>query len=157
MKNAGATAIWISFFGYMAITILLAVLPHKFLARGRFQSEYFVAGRTIGPWILGLTWIATAASGGTFIGFPALIYTHGYILFLWIGSYMVMGIVGMGVLGKRLNQMAGKTRIITGSDLLRDRYESPAIAIFASVAIFVLLVAYMVAQFIAGARILEVV
>lgn len=117
MKNAGATAIWISFFGYMVITILLAVLPHKFLTRGRFQSEYFVAGRTIGSWILGLTWIATAASGGTFIGFPALIYTHGYILFLWIGSYMVMGIVGMGVLGKRLNQIARKTGIITVSDL----------------------------------------
>ena len=58
--------VWIAFGLYLAITFGLAYLAHRRASKGRFMEECFVAGREIGPWVLGLTWIATAArSAGT--------------------------------------------------------------------------------------------
>ena len=71
-----------------------------------FVGEYFLGSRNLGLWAFALTFAATSASGGSFMGFPSLIYTHGWVLALWIASYMVVPIVGMGLLGKRMNRLA---------------------------------------------------
>ena len=62
---------------YLALTFLLAYLARRKAVQGGFLQEFFVGGRTIGPWVLGLTWIATSASGGTFIGAPSLAHANG--------------------------------------------------------------------------------
>lgn len=61
----------------------------------------------------------------------------------------------MGVLGKRLNQFARKTGAITIPDVLRDRYESTALGLFATATIIFFTVCNLIAQFKAGALIIE--
>lgn len=119
------------------------------------MEEYFVGGRQTGPWVLGLTWVATMASGGTFIGVPGLIHSYGWIIFLWIGGFMMVITTGFGILGKRVGQVGAKTGALTFPDLLRDRFQSPAIGMLSAVMIVLLYLAYMVAQYAAGARVLE--
>ncbi len=75
-------------------------------------------------WAFALTFAATSASGGSFTGFPSLIYTHGWILALWIASYMMVPVLTMGLLGKRLNQVARRAGAITVPDVIRGRFES---------------------------------
>ena len=58
-------------------------------------------------------------------------------------------------MGKRLNQVARETGAITISDLLRDRYESPALGLFTTCAIIFFTTANLVAQFKAGGIIVE--
>ena len=82
------------------------------------MSEYFLGSRGLGVWAFALTFAATSSSGGSFMGFPAKIYTHGWSLSLWIASYMIVPLCGMGLLGKRVNQIARETGAITLPELL---------------------------------------
>ena len=154
---ASEPTVWIAFLLYLAATFGFAWFGHRAGKGGAFLEEFFVAGRTIGPWTLALTWIATSASGGSFIGVPALAHTYGWPILLWISSYMVVATVGFGLFANRIAQIGRKTGALTFPDLLRDRFESPAIGAVAGVAIILLYTSYMVAQYVAGARVLEAV
>ena len=35
------------------------------------------------------------------MGFPSLVYSHGWVVGLWIASYMLVPLSGFAVLGKR--------------------------------------------------------
>ena len=142
---------------YLGITFLLAYFAHRRAGKGRFLEDFFVARREMGPWVLALTWIATSASGGTFIGAPSLAHRYGWVLLLWISSLMVVATVGFGVVGKRVAKLGRQTGALTFSDLLRDRFESNTIGIVSGITIVILYTAYMVAQYIAGARLVEAV
>ena len=62
----------------------IGVLANRATREGSFLKGFFLGNRGLGAWALALT--ATVQSGGTFMGFPSLVYTHGWIVSLWIGS-----------------------------------------------------------------------
>ena len=140
---------------YILGVFVLAGLSHRLLSEKSFLAEYFLGSRGLGTWALAFTFAATSASGGSFGGYPSLIYSYGWILALWIASYMIVPLCTMGVMGKRLNQVARKTGAITIPDVLRDRFESPVIGIVASGIIVFFTVCFLIAQFKLGALILE--
>jgi sodium/pantothenate symporter len=155
-RNTEADASTLIAFGlYMGGVFVLALIAHKMLSKREFVGEYFLGSRTLGVWALAFSFAATSASGGSFMGFPSLIYTHGWVLALWIGSYMVVPIVTMGLLGKRLNQVARKTNAITIPDVLRDRHHSHGLGLLAMGIIAFFMIVNLVAQFKAGGLILE--
>ena len=143
------------FVAYILGVFGLAAIAHRFLSRKTFLSEYFLGSRGLGTWALAFSFAATSASGGSFGGFPSLIYSYGWVLALWISSYMIVPLVTMGVIGKRLNQVARKTGALTIPDVLSDRYQSPAVGLLATCAIIFFSVCFMVAQFKLGALIIE--
>jgi Na+/pantothenate symporter len=144
-----------TFVVYIAGVFVLAALSHRLLSKKSFLGEYFLGSRGLGSWALAFTFAATSASGGSFTGYPSLIYSHGWVLAFWIGSYMVFPLTTMGVLGKRLNQVARKTGAITIPDVLRDRFESTAIGLVSTCMIIFFTTCNLVAQFKAGAIIIE--
>ena len=133
----------------------MAALSHRVLARRKFLSEYFLGSRSLGVWAFALTFAATSASGGSFMGFPAVVYGHGWVVALWIGSYMVVPILVMGLLGKRINQLSRKTGAITLPDLLRDRFESAPLGGLATFLLVFFVTINLVGQFKAGSVILQ--
>jgi sodium/pantothenate symporter len=149
------TATIITFVVYILLTFVLAGLSHKLLSKRSFLSEYFLGSRGLGSWALAFTFAATSSSGGSFTGFPSLIYSFGWVLALWIASYMIFPICTMAVLGKRINQVARKTGAITIPDVLRDRFNSTPLALVATCAIIFFTTCNLVAQFKAGALIIE--
>ncbi len=150
-----STATIVTFLVYIAVVFVLAGLSHRLLTKKSFMSEYFLGSRGLGSWALAFTFAATSASGGSFTGYPSLIYSYGWVLALWIASYMIMPICTMGVMGKRLNQIARKTGAITVPDVLRDRFESTAVGLVSASTIIFFTVCNLVAQFKAGALIIE--
>ncbi|MDZ7639383.1 MAG: sodium/solute symporter [Bryobacterales bacterium] len=146
----------ISFALYIGVTFLLAWLAHRKARGQRFLEEFFVAGRGIGAWVLALTWVATMASGGTFIGAPALAWQNGWTAHLWVAGFMVLTFTGMGILGKRIAFLGAATGAMTMPDLIRDRFESRGLGTILAIITLLLYVAYLVAQYIAGARVMEV-
>lgn len=144
-----------TFLVYTLVVFVLAGFANRLLKGRNFLSEYFLGSRGLGVWAFALTFAATSASGGSFTGFPAKIYSHGWILALWIASYMVYPICTMGFLGKRINQVARKTGAITVPDILRDRFASPGFGLTATLLIVFFLSFNLVAQFKAGSVILQ--
>ena len=69
---------------FIAASVWLGTLAQKVVERSHFIQGYFQGNRGLGPWTIALT--ATVQSGGTFMGFPSLVYTHGWIVALWIGT-----------------------------------------------------------------------
>jgi len=137
----------VSFIIYSLAVMALAFASHKILSSRSFMAEYFLGSRNLGVWAFMLTFAATSASAGSFAGFPSLIYTHGWILALWIAGYMVVPLTGMGLLGKRLNRMARQADAITLPELLNARFADHRVSILATLAIVTLLSLYLIPQF----------
>ena len=154
-QPAGSNAALVTFLLYTMAVFALAGISSRLLRSKRFLSEYFLGSRGLGMWAFALTFAATSASGGSFMGFPSKIYTHGWILALWIASYMMVPVLTMGLLGKRINQVARKTGAITIPDVLRGRFESAGLGGLATGLIIFFMAFNLVAQFKAGALMLS--
>jgi Na+/pantothenate symporter len=145
----------VAFAAYMAGVLLLGALAHHLLDRGSFLKQYFLGDRKLNAWVLGLTYVATSVSAGSFVGFPSLIYQYGWVMAVWIAGYMVAGLTGKGVLAKRLNQASRFSGAITLPDVMRDRFQSPALGLLASIFLLFFLVFNLVGQFKAGGLIMR--
>ena len=153
MINGSNTAL-MTFLIYTVAVFILAILSNR-VAKGKdFVGEYFLGSRSFGVWAFALTFAATNASGGTFMGFPALIYTHGWSLSLWIAGYMALPLVSMAVLGKRINQVARQSGALTIPEVLKERFASSVTGLVATLLLVFFMFFYIVAQFKAGGKIL---
>ena len=148
--NSGSNSALITFAIYMVAVFLLAVLSNRVTKGKAFVGEYFLGSRSFGMWAFALTFAATNSSGGSFIGFPSLIYTHGWTLAVWIAGFMILPLLSMAMIGKRLNQIARKTDAVTIPDVLRGRFDSPAVGLTATSLLVFFLFFYLIAQFKAG-------
>lgn len=120
-----------------------------------FMRKYFLGNRSLGAFAVALT--AAVMSGGTFVGFPSLVYRFGWVVGLWICSYMVGGLTILGLMGKRIGQLSRQTGAITLPDLMRERYSSPLLGLLTSLLIMIFLTVNLIAQFKAGAIIVKTV
>ena len=133
----------------------IGVVANMVQKKGSFLEKYFLGNRSLGAFAVALT--AAVMSGGTFVGFPSLVYSFGWVVGLWIASYMVAPLTVLGVLGKRIGQLSRKTGAITLPDLFRERFGSPALGLLTSLLVMGFLTTNLVAQFTAGARIMKIV
>ena len=120
-------------------------------------GEYYLGGRSLGWFVLVFTMLASAASAGTFIGGPGLVYSGGYGWVLVSIFQLPTAFVALALLGKKFAILSRKLDLVTVTDFLRQRYEHPAVVIVASIGVVAFLVAYMVPQFVGGARVLQAV
>jgi len=144
----------ISFGIYLAFVFVLALLANRVGKSKSFVSEYFLGSKSIGLWAFALTYAATAASGGSFMGFPSLIYTHGWVLAWWIAGYMVVPMIALGLLAKRLNQVGRIAGAITIPEMLRHRFSSQMVGNLATFLVVFFMFFFLMAQFKAGAEIM---
>jgi sodium/pantothenate symporter len=154
MAESSNTAL-ITFAIYTIAVMALAVLSNRAAKGKEFVGEYFLGSRSFGVWAFALTFAATNASGGSFMGFPALIYTHGWTLALWISAYMMVPLVSMALIGKRLNQVARRCDALTIPEVFRGRFENAAVGLVATSLLVFFMFFYLVAQFKAGGKILS--
>ena len=152
--SSTANSALVTFAIYLLGVFFLAWLSSRVRRRREFMGEYFLGSRNLGLWAFALTFAATSASGGSFMGFPSLIYTHGWVLALWIASYMVVPLVGMGLLGKRVNRLARQSGAVTIPDLIKARFKSETVGMLATLLVLFFMFFYLLAQFKAGSKIM---
>lgn len=145
----------VPFIGYLLGVFLIAILAHRRQSAAEFEAEYYVGGRGLGAWVLALSWVATMFSGGAFLGYPSLIYSYGWVVAFWVSGSIVTALVGLAIVGKRINRLARQTGALTLVDLLRDRFQSDAVGILCTLTIIPTTLVYLIAQFAAGTRILQ--
>jgi sodium/pantothenate symporter len=120
-------------------------------------GQYYLGGRSLGWFVLVFTLLASAASAGTFIGGPGLVYLGGYGWVLVSIFQVPTAFVALALLGKKFAILSRKLDLVTVTDFIRQRYEHPVVVIVSSVGVVAFLVAYMVPQFVGGTRVLQAV
>jgi sodium/pantothenate symporter len=138
---------------FIAASVWLGTVAQRVVEKSSFIQGYFQGNRGLGAWTIALT--ATVQSGGTFMGFPSLVYTSGWIVALWIASYMVVPITGFGLIGKRVAQISRRTGAVTMPDLFRARFGSQTAGLVTSLLIILFMTIMMIAQFKAGATVMK--
>ena len=150
---AGNSAL-VAFTLYLGGVFVLAWLANRVQRNKEFSGEYFIGSKSLGLWAFALTAAATSASGGSFMGFPSLIYTHGWVLGWWISGYILVPLVTLGLMAKRINQVGRISGAITIPELLLKRFDSPTVGTTATILLVFFMFFFLLAQFKAGAEIM---
>jgi len=112
--------------------------------------DYFLAGRTLGTFVLALTFIATYASAWTFLGAVGANYRIGISFHSCMITWNVLWPLMILALGTRLWVLGRRYGYITPSDMFADYYESEAIRVIACIIGIIALIPYMCIQLMGG-------
>lgn len=120
------------------------------------DSDFMVAGRSMHPWVMALSYGAAFISTSAIIGFGGAAGLFGFSL-LWLTVLnIVIGIfVAFAFFGVRIRRMSCNLGSDTFPSLLGARYQSKALTAYAGLLIFLLMPAYTSAILIGGARFLQ--
>lgn len=125
--------------------------------RTRSANDFFLAGRGIGVWALGIAAMASSLSGFAFIGGPGLVYAHGTgAVFIVLPAAVTAALLAWTV-GLRLRLLAEVRGVVTVPEAVGVRYRSRGLRRLAGIAIVVASVGYIATNFLAMGLILEVV
>jgi SSS family solute:Na+ symporter/sodium/proline symporter len=132
---------------YAVMTLVIGYLGLK---KARTFTDYFLGGRTVGPWMSAFTYAAAYFSAVLFIGFAGKVGWGFGLSGLWIAlANALVGVLGVwGLLGNRIRRMSVELQVTTMPEFLEKRYNSRFLKLIASLAVFLFLVPYSAAVFI---------
>jgi SSS family solute:Na+ symporter len=133
-----------------AYAILTLAIGYAGLKKARTFTDFFLGGRSVGPWMSAFTYAAAYFSAVLFIGFAGKVGWGFGLSGLWIAlANALVGVLGVwALLGERIRRMSVELQVTTMPEFLEKRYASPFLKLIASVAVFVFLVPYSAAVFI---------
>lgn len=133
-----------------AYAVLTLAIGYLGLRKARTFSDYFLGGRSVGPWMSAFTYAAAYFSAVLFIGFAGKVGWGFGLSGLWIAlGNALVGVLGVwGLVGNRIRRMSVELQVSTMPEFLEKRYASPFLKLVSSLAVFLFLVPYSAAVFI---------
>lgn len=135
---------------------VIAYLGYYGYRRTKNTLDYLVAGRSIHPVIMALSYGATFISTSAIVGFggAAALYGMG-LLWLTFLNIFVGILIAFVVFGKRTRKMGHNLDAHTFPELMGKRFKSPFIQGFCGLLIFLFMPLYAAAVLIGAARFIE--
>jgi SSS family solute:Na+ symporter len=90
--------------------------------RTKTKSDFFVAGRSLGPGLLFATLVAANIGAGSTVGASGLGYRDGLSAWWWVGSAGLGSLVAAFLVGPRIRRIAADHGLHTVGDFLELRY-----------------------------------
>ncbi|UTX53535.1 sodium/proline symporter [Leucobacter aridicollis] len=118
---------------------------------------FLLAGRSLGPGVTALRLQSSSMSGYMFLGAGSLGYTQGYFGMWYALGDIGGGVLNLSVLGRRMRKLSQILGSITSIEYLEHRYPSKWVRMIAAPVALFCMFFYVMAQFIAGGRGLEMV
>jgi len=146
----------ISFVGFLLIFVIIGVA--SMMKRKQSTTDYLIAGRSVAPWLAGLSAVATNNSGYMFIGMIGLTYTTGlssvWLMIGWIFGDLIASLLIM----KKLRETTEAHDIHSFGGLLAEWHGTDfnLLRRITGVLTILFLGAYAAAQFTAGSKALHV-
>ena len=141
------------FWGWFFLIVYIGLmLSFGFIGMSRVQNsdDFATARASYGPVFLAFAMTATAASGATFLGLPALAYSAG-LSSLWYAFVYPLGVyIGVWVCLVAIRRAGDTFGSRSMPEYLGDRYDSDALRLIAA-AFSMLLLFYLAGQLLAGA------
>ncbi|MCP4133587.1 MAG: sodium/solute symporter [bacterium] len=121
-------------------------------------NDFFLGGRTIGPWISAMAYGTSYFSAVVFIGFAGKLGWGFGINVLWIsaGNVAFGALLAWLVLARRTRRMTQNLDVITMPEFLKERYNGNLIKILAALIIFIFLLPYSASVFKGLAHLFEI-
>ncbi|MBW2038518.1 MAG: sodium:solute symporter family protein [Deltaproteobacteria bacterium] len=136
---------------FIVYVIIIAIIGYIGWKKTQLTPEdYFLAGRTLGAFVLSLTLIATYASMWTFLGAVGANYRLGTSFMACMITWNLLWPLMIWVFGVRIWLLGKKFGYITPSDMFADYYKSETMRVIASVIGIIALIPYMSIQLLGG-------
>jgi len=140
-----------------AYFVAVAAIAAWATRRTKSPADFFVAGRSLGTVVLGISAMAATLSGFAFIGGPGLFYAAGATALFIVLPASLTNTLGAWVLAQPLHDLARTRGVITIPGAIGARYESRAAQGWAAAAILVALLGYIATNFLALGYVLDAV
>ena len=145
----------LAFILYFAVVLTIGI--YFFLkTKGGGEKEYFLGGRSMGPWVTAMSAQASDMSGWLLMGFPGSILAAGMGK-VWIGIGLAIGtILNWILVAKRLRRFSQASGdAITLPQYLTNRFASsnPALKIACAVIFLIAFTVYVASGFVAGTNV----
>ena len=125
------------------ICYMLAVIGIGFaFARRANKSteDYFLGGRTLGPWVTAMSAEASDMSGWLLMGLPGVAYWCGVADAAWTAIGLAVGTyINWLITSKRLRRYSEKVRAITLPEFFSNRFHEGGKVIMTIAALFILI------------------
>ncbi|ACV21525.1 Pantothenate permease [Slackia heliotrinireducens] len=145
---------------FLAFAMVVAIVVRRRAAKQAeqgFVKEYFIGNRGLGAFVLAMTTIATYGSVSSFVGGPGQAWNIGWGWVYMAAVQVTTLFLLYGIMGKKMALVSRKTGAVTVIDVIRERYQSDALAIIAAVIMVLFFATTMIAQFVGGAKLFEYV
>ena len=126
---------------YVAAMLVIGWLSMR---RTRDVRDFFLGGRSLGPWLSAFAYGTTYFSAVLFIGYAGKLGWAFGIHTLWIvaGNTLVGTLAAWALLAGRTRDMTARLGVLTLPEFLRARYGSWGLQVVAALVVFVFLVPY---------------
>ena len=132
---------------YLILVLFVGTAAHR-LFRGTGE-DYFLASRTIGPFVLLMTLFGTNMTAFTMLGASGQAYREGIIVFALMGSSSAISLpLVFYFVGTRLWWLGKKEGYLTQVQFFRERYESDVLGLM----LFVVLISLMLPYVLIGVK-----
>ena len=144
---------------FIAYFILILGIGIFFFSRskGGGEKDYFLGGRSMGPWVTAMSAQASDMSGWLLMGFPGSILAFGMGK-VWIGIGLALGTAANWIfVAKRLRRFSKASGdSITLPQYLTNRFasNSPVLKISAAIIFLVSFTVYVSSAFVAGQKVM---
>jgi SSS family solute:Na+ symporter len=122
----------------------------------RQSSDFFVAGRSLGPGFILASMLASNIGAGSTVGVAGRAYHDGIATWWWVGAAGIASLVLAFWIGPRLWRLATTHNFFTTGDYLEFRY-GPSVRALTALVTCAGALAILAGQLIAGAAILNIV
>jgi SSS family transporter len=142
--------------GFVIVYMLFCVVVGLWaMRRTHNSSDFFVAGRHLGPLVVALAVFSSTLSGFGFVGGPGLVYASG-MSSMWMVIIAAFGYaIGFFLVSKRIRMIAGVRNALSLPDVVAARYESEWARGLTAVTILLGVMGYLATQILAMALVLQ--
>lgn len=137
---------------YMVFCIAVGLWAMR---RTHSSSDFFIAGRSLGPMVVALAIFSSTLSGFGFVGGPGLVYSQGVSSFWMIILSTTGYALGFFLVAKKIRMMAELRDAITLPDIVAARYRSEAVRFLMAITIVLGVMGYLATQILAMAVVMK--
>ena len=133
---------------YLLFVLLIGLYASRFTQQT--PSDFYIADRTVGTLVLGLTLAATVLSAFTVFGIGADTTGTGLGVFSFLAIAGVFYTLIFATVGVTLFEVGKAQDVVTPSEYIRERYDSPLLGVVYLIVTGVFMIALIAGQLIGG-------